>query len=189
VAHGWIEDICNQPGCVKAVDAEMLAQADHPILEDDHMFSAFVSKGIVDDLTGYYNTQERKFYSIISLGREVCGFPRIVHGGLTAAIIDESFGGLLFALKKQKALPFWGPAYTVHLEVAYKSKIEAGRTILCTTEIESQEGRKLWMKATVSDGPQGTVYATARALFVAPRPQKALVDVGKYLLRRVMGDI
>lgn len=42
-----------------------------------------------------------------SLGREVCGFPRIVHGGLTAAIIDESFGGLLFALKKQKALPFW----------------------------------------------------------------------------------
>ena len=42
-----------------------------------------------------------------SLGREVCGFPRIVHGGLTAAIIDESFGGLLFALKQQKALPFW----------------------------------------------------------------------------------
>lgn len=28
-------------------------------------FSAFVSKGIVDDLTGYYNTQQRKFYSII----------------------------------------------------------------------------------------------------------------------------
>ena len=146
-----------------------------------------------------------------------------------------------------------GPAYTVHLEIAYKSKIEAGRTILCTTEVESLEGRKLWMKvrwwgraagagagkgwpsvpasqlgrllaravqcpagtswpttpcrhrlanrappacppilltqATVSDGPQGTVYATARALFVAPRPQKALVDVGKYLLRRVMGDM
>lgn len=142
-------------------------------------------------------------------------------------------------------LPCRGPAYTVHLEIAYKSKIEAGRTILCTTEVESLEGRKLWMKvwwlsraagatagkgwpsvpssqlerrlaragqgpagtswptaprplvltpilltqATVSDGPQGTVYATARALFVAPRPQKALVDVGKYLLRRVMGDI
>ena len=41
--------------------------------------------------------------------REVCGFPRVVHGGLTAAIIDESFGGLLFALKQQKALNFWGP--------------------------------------------------------------------------------
>ena len=39
-------------------------------------------------------------------------FPRIVHGGLTAAIIDESYGGLLFALKKAGALRFWGPAYT-----------------------------------------------------------------------------
>lgn len=39
-----------------------------------------------------------------------------------------------------------GPAYTVHLEIGYKSKIEAGRTILCTTEVESLEGRKLWMK-------------------------------------------
>ncbi len=39
-----------------------------------------------------------------------------------------------------------GPAYTVNLEVQYKSKIEAGRTILCTTEVESLEGRKLWMK-------------------------------------------
>lgn len=37
----------------------------------------------------------------------------------------------------------------VHLEVAYKSKISAGRTVLCTTEVESIEGRKLWMKATV----------------------------------------
>jgi len=41
----------------------------------------------------------------------------------------------------------------------------------------------------VSDGPDGTVYATARALFVAPKPTKALVDIGKYLLRRVTGDI
>lgn len=41
-------------------------------------------------------------------------------------------------------------AYTVALEVAYKSKIAAGSTVLCTTEVESMEGRKLWMKATVS---------------------------------------
>ena len=77
------------------------------------MFAAFVAKGIVDDIDGYYNPAQRKFYSVVSLGREVCGFPRIVHGGLTAAIIDETFGGLLFALKQSGALSFWGPAYTV----------------------------------------------------------------------------
>lgn len=53
--------------------------------------------------------------------RGVCGFPTIVHGGLTATVMDETLGFLLFALKKQKALPFWGPAYTAHLEVDYKS--------------------------------------------------------------------
>jgi hypothetical protein len=90
-----------------------------------------------------------RFYSVVSLGREVCGFPRVVHGGLTAAIIDESFGGLLFSLKQAGALSFWGPAYTVQLEVSYKAKISAGRTVLCTTEVESAEGRKLWMKAVV----------------------------------------
>lgn len=35
--------------------------------------------------------------------------------------MDETLGFLLFALKKQKALPFWGPAYTAHLEVEYKA--------------------------------------------------------------------
>jgi acyl-coenzyme A thioesterase PaaI-like protein len=76
----------------------------------------------------------------------------VVHGGLTAAIIDESFGGLLFSLNQAGALSFWGPAYTVQLEVSYKSTISAGRTVLCTTEVESAEGRKLWMKAVVRCG-------------------------------------
>ena len=35
--------------------------------------------------------------------------------------MDETLGFLLFALKKQRALPFWGPAYTAHLEVEYKA--------------------------------------------------------------------
>ena len=33
-AHDWIEQIEAQPGIVKAMDAEMLLQQDHPILED-----------------------------------------------------------------------------------------------------------------------------------------------------------
>lgn len=78
----------------------------------------------------------------------------MVHGGLTAAIFDEAFGGLLFSLKKARAVQFWGPAYTVQLEVSYKSKISAGAKILCTTEVESVEGRKLWMKATMSGVPR-----------------------------------
>ena len=53
--------------------------------------------------------------------RDVCGYPRIVHGGLTAAILDETFGFLFYAMKHHKQLPFWQPAYTAHLEVDYKA--------------------------------------------------------------------
>ena len=75
---------------------------------------------------------------------DVAGYPKIVHGGLTgacrpslrppgwtqlpdlalmsaAAILDETFGFLLYALKHHKQLPFWQPAFTAHLEVDYKA--------------------------------------------------------------------
>ena len=36
-------------------------------------------------------------------------------------------------------------------------RIPAGKLLLCTIEVESCEGRKLWMSATVTDGPNGKV--------------------------------
>lgn len=39
-------------GCPQVLTAEALLADEHPFLEDDHMFSAFVAKGIVDDLVG-----------------------------------------------------------------------------------------------------------------------------------------
>lgn len=64
-------------------------------------------------------------------------------------------------------------------------KIQAGRLLLCEVEVESMEGRKLWMKATVRDGPQGKVYATARALFVAPKTQRLIRDGVKLALHKL----
>lgn len=146
----WVEDIAREDGAIKVLTAAALLAQDHPFLEDDHMFSAFVARGIINDIEGWYLPAQKKFSTIISLGREVAGFPRVVHGGLTAAMFDESFGGLLFSLKKSGGARFWGPAYTVQLEVTYKSKIPAGATVLCCAEVESVEGRKIWMTATMS---------------------------------------
>ena len=80
-----------------------------------------------------------------------------------------------------------GPAYTVQLEVQYKAKIPAGAVLLCTCEVERAEGRKLWMTATMRDGPEGKVYATSRALFVAPGVKKMVPMVTSYLWHRVFG--
>jgi acyl-coenzyme A thioesterase PaaI-like protein len=74
--------------------------------------------------------------------RDVCGFPQTVHGGLTAAIMDETFGGLGVSLWKSGTLGFRPPAYTAHLEVDYKKKIPAGTVIKCSTGLQKIEDRK-----------------------------------------------
>lgn len=119
VKTGWPHDVASEDGTVRIFTAKDLMAEDHPFLEDDHMFSAFIQKGIIEDMEGYYRPSSKVFSAIVALGREVAGFPRIVHGGLTAAIFDETFGGLLFSLKKFRGVSFWGPAYTVQVCVGY----------------------------------------------------------------------
>ncbi len=80
-------------------------------------------------------------------------------------------------MQHQKLAPEIG---TLKLFVTLQ-KISAGATILCTAEVESVNGRKVWMKSTVSDGPSGKVYATARALFVAPSSTRLAQDAVKLL--------
>ena len=51
----------------------------------------------------------------------VCSFPGTVHGGLTSAILDESFGGLMVNLWRVGWLGVWPPPYTVRLIVDFKT--------------------------------------------------------------------
>lgn len=54
-----------------------------------------------------------RFSAVVSLGRNTAGHPKIVHGGLTAAIIDETLGGLMFSLKRSQHITLPGPMFTV----------------------------------------------------------------------------
>jgi len=133
-----------------------------------------LQSGQIRSLRCFYDSEAKEFHSVVSLGRDVCGYPQTVHGGLTAAISDETFGGLGVCLWRSGALGFRPPAYTARLEVDYKRKIPAGNVLVTTTRVEKLDGRKLWMTATISDG-KGRTYAMARALFVAPRMQQVLL--------------
>lgn len=66
-----------------------------------------------------FNAKKREFSSLITLGTNVCGHPTIVHGGLTAAIVDETLGGLNYLLKSRGMLDP-GPAFTVHMTMDWK---------------------------------------------------------------------
>jgi acyl-CoA thioesterase FadM len=100
-----------------------------------------------------------------------------VHGGLTAAIVDETFGGLYTALLTTGNLGATLPGLTARLELDYKKKIPSGTVLLVTAELESVEPRKVWMKATVSNGTPRATFATGRALFVAPNLAKQLAKM------------
>ncbi len=47
--------------------------------------------------------------------------------------------------------------------------IPAGSHIICTASLDSIEGRKTWVTATVKDRPDGVEYAAGTALFVIPK--------------------
>lgn len=91
-----------------------------------------------------------------------------MHGGLTAAIIDESLGGLMMFLWTSRKIGLL-PAVTARLEIDYLKKVPHNSSVFCTTRVEEINGRKLWMTAELKDKPDGITYATARSLFVAPK--------------------
>ena len=75
--------------------------------------------GLLQDMLCMFNKERREFSSIITLGKNVCGHPTIVHGGLTAAIVDETLGGLNYLMKRHGMLDP-GPAFTVHMVMDWK---------------------------------------------------------------------
>ena len=107
-------------------------------------------------------------------------------------------GFLFYALRSHGELPFRGPAFTASLTVNYRRMIQndtsvdgaagGGKLLLVTAEVERCEGRKLWMRATVTDGPgdDAKVYAEARALFVSPSAAKLAKEAAKYVASYVL---
>ncbi|KAG1665542.1 hypothetical protein FOA52_000688 [Chlamydomonas sp. UWO 241] len=173
----WLKRMVGRPEVDEVLaPGQMLRK--HPIVkqfvDQDHLFETMAASGQIREFRCFYNRDECSFHSVVALGRDVCGFPQTVHGGLTAAIVDETLGGLGVCVWRAGALGFRPPAYTARLELDYKRKIPAGSVIVTSTRVEQVADRKIWMTAVVSNG-EGVEYATARALFVAPKLQSVLL--------------
>lgn len=171
----WVQALAAQPGMREVlVPGQQLRR--HPVgqlvSEQDHLFETMRRSEQIKEFRCFYDPARRAFHSVVVLGRDVCGYPSTVHGGLTAAIIDETFGGLYTALLTSGGLGLRMPGVTARLEIDYKKRIAAPGVLHVSTEVESVEPRKVWMRATVTDG-EGATYAAGRALFVAPNLGKA----------------
>lgn len=180
----WVTELADRPGMRQAVwPCQMLANSPLRQLgleEEEGLFPAMMRMKMLEGLQCYFNKDKKEFHAVVQLGKEVCSYPSTVHGGLTAAIIDETLGGLMAYMWRSGRMGLTLPGVTARLEVDYCEKVPQNALILCTAEVESVEGRKLWLKASVTDGnPNGCTYATARALFVTPNVRRT---IGNWML-------
>ncbi|KAJ4412304.1 hypothetical protein N0V91_000775 [Didymella pomorum] len=111
---------------------------------------------------------------ILELGDGLNGYPQVLHGGFAATLLDETCGGLIqlnvFEKVKKLGSQHAMNYLTAYLNTVYKKPVPVPGPLLCTAKIERQEGRKLFVRATVEDG-EGTVYTTGECLFIEMRPK------------------
>lgn len=86
------------------------------------------------------------------------GPPGLVHGGFVAACFDEFFGLVQMLAKSVE------PAMTGTLTIKYRSPCPLRTDLQLRGWVDRSEGRKLFLKATISDGER--LIAEAEAIFL-----------------------
>ncbi|KAH7380738.1 HotDog domain-containing protein [Pyrenochaeta sp. MPI-SDFR-AT-0127] len=117
----------------------------------------------------------KKAATIVDLGDGLNGYPQILHGGFVATLLDEVCGVLIVLNleRRSQRLRDLGHSnsdiemgyFTAYLNTTYKKPIPAPGIIFCMTKIEREEGRKIYVRATIEDG-SGTVYTEGEAMFI-----------------------
>jgi len=100
----------------------------------------------------------------VILGPAFEGAPGRAHGGIVAALIDETMGLVL-------AIHDW-LAYTVQLDITYLAPTPINEPIIARAWLEKRDGRKFHIRANVQ--ARDVVLASASGLFIAVDPQKFL---------------
>ena len=96
----------------------------------------------------------------MAIGAAFEGAPGRSHGGIVAAIIDETMGGVLGILHEL--------AFTGWLKVTYRNPTPLHVPLECRAWLENRDGRKLTLRSEVRDGDQ--LIAEAEALFIVVNP-------------------
>jgi acyl-coenzyme A thioesterase PaaI-like protein len=171
-SEAWVMELIHEDPQSKVVfdahgEGQFMPQHLSTGLSGDHLFLSLLQNELIRDMVVIYT--DKLLHTVLRFGVPVCGHPTIVHGGLTSATFDETFGVLLYAAGRWNHLDLEHGVFTARLEVDYKKPLPAESTIICTARIESCEGRKIWVTADITDPSRQTVYASSRALFVKPR--------------------
>lgn len=106
-----------------------------------------------------------EFKYLISLGRDVGGYPGVCHGGIVTTVMDEITGLALTINRARNTIPDTG-YMTGYLNTSFLKPVKVPRTYLCRVKINRAEGRKYYMTGTIED-EAGEILAKGDALYIA----------------------
>jgi acyl-coenzyme A thioesterase PaaI-like protein len=102
---------------------------------------------------------DRSVRGVVVLGVQYQGPPRLVHGGISALLLDHALG----------VANHWGgqSGRTASLTLDYPRATPLFEPLTITARQEAVDGRKIWTSGEIS--ADGGVCVTARGLFITPR--------------------
>lgn len=189
----WTSRILSQPDTVTKVPASRRPKAS----TEDSLFAEILktSRTLRSCIVTYRKPPRdedpiEEVTALYKVGNGMNGHPEIIHGGITATLIDESMGMLqsfnherehLRQVKLGKAegeIPPQGlGSFTAYLNVQYKAPVRTPGAIAVVAKRVKKEGRKEWLVAELKqchgagedeDGEM-VVCATGESLFVTPK--------------------
>lgn len=122
----------------------------------------------------YLKDDEQEMVAVAQLGKALCGWPGVIHGGASAALIDNTLGWHYLVLSNKK------PGVTMYLNVQYKNMVPADSAVRITSRLRSVSGRKYFIDCTMTD-KDGKVLVEAESLFLTLRPTWANWLKQKYM--------
>jgi len=156
----------SQPGYVRAVDAVLTGLLPRselgPFTSPLHVTAPPFTISLHDEAD-----LRRRVIAETTYGDAFEGAPGWVQGGFIAATFDELLGAAQAGARR----------VTVSLALDYSSPVRLHVPVRYTTWIDKLDGRKAQVLGEVHQ--EGRLCATARALFVQPRPWPPTAPVGR----------
>lgn len=106
----------------------------------------------------YWDELNKETFIEIEPENTWCGYENIVHGGIIAAISDDS---MAWAVKKNCGQ--W--AVTARMSLTYRKPLKTGQTYSAKGRVLKSRGRKITTSCRIED-TRGEVYTEAEALFI-----------------------
>ncbi|KAF4985199.1 hypothetical protein FDECE_16740 [Fusarium decemcellulare] len=111
----------------------------------------------------YADDEAGSLLAFYHLGRRLSGHSGLVHGGISAVLLDECMGRASFPRLDGKI------AVTANLTLNYKSPIPVDSIILVRADVTEVQGRKAWVRGVIENAEDGQVLVEATGLYIEPK--------------------